>query len=188
MFATEFFAALMFAADYWFSVIVTPPPGVVPFQPIWLVFLGMVRIPPAKDLGVLMTVEVVAALAARKTAVFDGCKLCLIKYKLPIRPDSSLTTLAAAKATFSGYADKTIVAWDAADVDDQDTAFLSAPAQTFIHNGGAIANVINAWYVTNAAGNALLGGGVFATPVDMSAGAPDLVMTPRFEIPPQIED
>lgn len=139
------------------------------------------------DKGVLTVTESVAALQAVKTADFDGGKLCLIKTNLPIGRDSDLATLVAAKADFSGYADKTIATWFAAFRDSSGNSYLEAPSQDFAHNGGGTNNVIYGWYYTNAAGTVLLAGGIFANPPSLTPLSNALVVAPTVLIPPQVQ-
>lgn len=94
-----------------------------------------------------------------------------------IGPGTKITDLT--EADFPGYASVVLSALTIGGVDSQNRGIAKwSGLATFIASVLSVTQVINGWYITNAAGDTFFGVGMFTTPVSFANTGDTLLMTP----------
>lgn len=96
-------------------------------------------------------------------------------------PNVAMVLADLTEATFSGYAAAAGLAWGAPFINADGRAETDLPSQQFQHDGGAVANLVYGYYLTNAAGTVLYGAERFAdAPIAMSFATNAIVVLSRL--------
>ena len=120
-------------------------------------------------------------LAALKTGIFDGGSFRL--YKNDYTPNVNTLVADLIVADFTGYANKTIAAWNAPYLDALKIGNLVAPLQTFSQTATTITNIVyGCFFLSVAVGNPLVYAERFATPVNFGAIGDTLNIVPKFQL------
>lgn len=110
-------------------------------------------------------------------------------FQSPMVPSPALTLadFTAIEADFDGYAASAALTWGAVGTDPADRAWVTAQEVEWVPTGTTTPNTIYGYYVTNAAGTALLFWDNFPDPIPVT-GPPSVVhAVPTFQYPEPIE-
>jgi hypothetical protein len=127
--------------------------------------------------------QIAANLSAIQTASLKALTVRLLHDQLPEDPETPLTALVAAEATFGGYAPKTAVALTGPVVIPGETPELISPLLTWTYGGVAPSGIMYGYFVVDATGAILYWWENFPTPIPLAANLDTCSFVAKYNMP-----
>lgn len=125
----------------------------------------------------LHATDILAALVADTTGLWDGAKVKLYQNDFNPAADTELADLT--EADFGGYAEQAVT-WGEPYVDSNDKPSVAAASVQFNRGATGDDNLVYGYYVVNAAEDKLLWAERYEEPVNMSTNTDAILVLPVF--------